>query len=63
MKDKIGKLPEISTPQKALEEIIKITKDKRSHVLLIDAIGWEKLKLKAIRKLAERGLSSIPKDK
>lgn len=54
--DKIGKLPVIKNKNHALKEIIWITKDKRSHVMLQDCLSWMEVKMKAIRAIANRGL-------
>lgn len=54
--DNIGPLPEIHSMEQALQEIIKITRDTRSHVLLEDTYNWERLKQKAIAQIAQRGL-------
>ena len=58
MRDKIGKIPTIKTKQEALQEILKITKDKRSHILLQDCVDWLELKMKVIKVLAQRGLKA-----
>jgi hypothetical protein len=56
--DKIGKLPVIKSPIEALNEIIKVSNDKRGHVLLSDQVNWLELKLKVCKKLANLGLQS-----
>lgn len=56
MNDRTGKIPKIKSKKQALEEILSVAKDKRSHVLTDDAYDWLKLKMKVIRKLAKEGL-------
>ena len=56
MADTIGKIPEITSKQKALEEILFIAKDKRGHIMMEDCISWLELKMKVIRKIARMGL-------
>ena len=55
MKDKIGKIPKITSRKHALQEIYKITKDKKRHVLLKDDNDWLELKLRVIGIIARRG--------
>lgn len=54
--DKVGKLPVLKNKNHAFKEIIKITEDERSHVLLEDCYNWMKVKMKAIRLLAKKGI-------
>ena len=61
MNDKIGKLPKINSTEDALNEILNIAKDKRGHLLLKDDNEWFELKMKAIKKLAKKGLIHIIK--
>ena len=61
MKDKIGKLPKISNTEDALKEILKISNDKRGHVLLKDDNEWLKSKMKIIKYFAKKGLIHIVK--
>ena len=56
MGDSIGKIPEITSQEHALKEILGIAKDKRSHVMKDDCIEWLELKMKVIRKIAREGL-------
>jgi hypothetical protein len=63
MKDSIGTLPKITSPTEALNEIIKITFDKRHHFLLKDENDWLELKLKICRLLAKKGLRKYRKKK
>lgn len=56
MKDTIGKIPSVKNKRHALEEILKIAKDKRTHVMLEDCNNWLELKMKVIGILAVRGL-------
>lgn len=56
MRDKMGKMPKVKTRKEALEEILSIASDERGHVMLKDDWEWKKLKLKAIAKMARRGL-------
>lgn len=63
MKDKIGKRPKITDPKTALENIKKISKDKRDHVLLEDYCGWLELKLKECGNLATIGLRLIENER
>jgi hypothetical protein len=56
MKDSIGKIPKINSKKQALEEILKIAKDKRNHIMLQDCNEWLELKMKVIRILVKRGL-------
>lgn len=53
IKDKIGNVPNFETFEEALQEIIRLTNDKRSHVMYVDAINWERLKIKVIKKIAK----------
>ena len=53
MKDSMGNIPQFETFEEALKEIIKIANDKRSHVMLTDAINWERVKIKGIKKIAK----------
>lgn len=62
MRDSAGKLPEITSTEMALEEILRIAKDKRTHILMSDASEWLELKMKVIRKFAKRGLEFTIKD-
>lgn len=59
--DSTGKLPDITSAKMALEEILRIAKDKRTHILTQDAIDWLELKMKVIRKFARAGIGLIPK--
>ena len=54
--DTIGLLPIITSQEDALKEILEITKDKRTHVLMVDANEWLELKMKVIKKIAKIGL-------
>jgi len=56
MNDTIGKVPKIKNKKHALQEILKIASDKRTHVMLDDCNDWLELKMKVIRTLARRGL-------
>ena len=56
MADKIGKLPALKNKNDAFREIIKITEDKRSHVMLDDAMEWMELKMRVIRILSKKGM-------
>ncbi len=58
IRDKIGKIPEINSSEDALREILIITRDTRTHVLLQDALDWEELKLKTIAKIARKGVEN-----
>jgi len=53
LKDKIRNIPDFQTYEEALSQIIIITNDKRSHLMYIDAINWERVKMKAIKKIAK----------
>jgi len=46
---------ESTTVDNAFKEILRIANDKRSHVLMEDAIEWLELKMKAIAKIAKQG--------
>jgi len=56
IKDSVGVIPKVASSKHALEEILKIAKDKRSHIMLVDCNNWLELKMKVIRTLARRGL-------
>lgn len=56
MRDKIGKMPTIKSPKHALEEILKVSEDKRGHIMLDDHCKWLELKLRIVGKLATKGL-------
>jgi len=56
--DEMGTLPKPKNAKEALSEILKISQDKRGHLLLSDECNWLELKLKAIGILAKRGLKA-----
>ena len=56
MKDSIGSIPPIKNKKHALQEILRIAKDKRTHVLLQDCNDWLHTKMRVIVILAKRGL-------
>jgi len=58
MKDAIGRLPAIKSKKHALEEIYKIANDKRTHVLTDDCLDWMETKMRVIRMLVRRGLTT-----
>lgn len=47
------KVPQFKTYEDALKYIIIIASDKRSHIMYTDAINWERVKMKAVKKIAK----------
>ena len=58
MADSVGKRPVIDSHEKALQVILTIAGDKRTHVLMADHIEWMELKMKEIRRIARAGLKT-----
>ena len=53
LNDSVGKIPKFDTDEEALKEIIRLANDKRSHIMYTDAINWERVKMKAVKKIAK----------
>ena len=56
MADGVGKMPTIKSKTQALKEIVHVSQDKRSHLMLEDVCDWLTLKLKIVGVLARKGL-------
>jgi len=58
MNDDVGKMPKIKSKKQALEEILHVSRDKRSHFMLEDVCDWLELKLRIVGVLARKGLKT-----
>lgn len=57
MRDTVGKMPKITSVQQALEEILYVANDERTHVMVSDAFDWLNLKMRIVKKIAKMGLN------
>lgn len=54
VRQQLRRVPKFETVNDALAEILRIATDKRTHVLLVDCLALQELKLKIIAKVARQ---------